>query len=355
MLHDLPLGGTERIALRLAGAWAARGVAVTIFVGDAAGPLIGLMPATATVVKADPPIPRGRGARARLGRAAARHFTAHPVESLFVIGNYHWDIVPMLAAIPARPILVAQISSPVAKPQRGRFAQWWFARRMRRLLDGVDALVSLDRLAAQQADAILRRPLATMIPLPALDDTPPPPVPAPVAPIILAAGRLVPQKDFPTLLRAMAALDRPDATLVIAGSGPDEPALRALADRLGLADRMVFAGYVADIRPLLDAARIFVLSSAYEGFGAVLIEALAAGRPVAACDCAPSVAMLLGDRPWGRIAPVGDDVRLAEAMYALLDAPGFDPLAIAATVDGYRIGPAADAYLDLFSRCKARR
>lgn len=72
VLHDLPLGGTERIALRLAGAWAARGVAVTVFVGHASGPLAALAPGAATLVAADPPIPRGRGSRERLGHAAAR-------------------------------------------------------------------------------------------------------------------------------------------------------------------------------------------------------------------------------------------------------------------------------------------
>jgi glycosyltransferase involved in cell wall biosynthesis len=345
------LGGTERVALRLAGAWAERGIAVTLFIGQVAGPLAGLVPPAAALVEADPPIPRATRSRQRLGRAAVRYFTEHPVDAIFVIGNYHWDIVPDLAAIPSRPTVVAQISSPVSKPQRGWFAQWRFARRMRRLLLRVDALVALDPVAAAEADAIMGRPLARTIPLPALEDEGPEPVPPPASPLIFAAGRLVPQKDFPTLLRAMARLDRPEARLVIAGSGRGEKALRALAARLGIAERVHFAGYVDDIRPLLDAARIFVLSSAYEGFGAVLIEALAAGRPVAACDCAPSVGLLLGERRWGRIVPVGDDRGLADAMRSLLDAPGFDRHAIAATVEGYRLGPAALAYLDLFRQC----
>jgi glycosyltransferase involved in cell wall biosynthesis len=354
VLHDLPLGGTERIALRLAGAWAERGIAVTIFLGHAAGPLAAFIPNAATVVEAVPPIPRTAGSRTRLGHAAARHFSAHPVEALFVIGNYHWEIVPMLATIPSRPAILVQISSPISKLQRGRFAQWRFARRMRRLLRDADALVSLDLVATDEADRIMGRPLTRLIPLPALEDTVRPPLPQPEAPLILAAGRLVPQKDFPTLLRAMARLDIADAKLVIAGSGPDEQALRDLTDRLGIAGRVRFAGYVADIRPLLDEARIFAFSSAYEGFGAVLIEALAAGRPVAACDCAPSVPMLLQGQAWGGIVPVGDDAALAEAMRTLLLAPPFDADAIAATVRDYRLGPAADAYLDLFAERAAR-
>src|ERR1700761_5937595 len=81
VMHDFPLGGTERIALRLARAWIARGVAVTLFCGDESGPLRSMVPAGVRLAPAHPAIPRGPRSRERLGAAAARYFAAHRVDA----------------------------------------------------------------------------------------------------------------------------------------------------------------------------------------------------------------------------------------------------------------------------------
>jgi glycosyltransferase involved in cell wall biosynthesis len=346
VMHDFPLGGTERIALRLAKSWAALGVKVTIFVGDARGTLRDMVPEAIGLIEADPPIPRGKGSRERLGAAAAGYFGEHPVDGLFVTGNFHWELVPALAALPTK--LVVQISSPLVMPQRGRLLQWRFRRRMRRLLRNADALVAMDETNQVRADSMIGRAMTTAIPLPALDDDALVPTPA-SGRTILAAGRLIRQKGFDILIDAAARLDDPTIRLVIVGSGPEEQALRQRIDRHGLADRVTLTGFVPDIRPWLAEARLFVLPSRFEGYGAVILEALDAGRPVIATRSTPAVDDVLDDPECGLSVPIEDVDALAAAIQSVLDTPAPDPARLSASVDRFRIGAGARAYLDLFA------
>jgi glycosyltransferase involved in cell wall biosynthesis len=102
--------------------------------------------------------------------------------------------------------------------------------------------------------------------------------------VIGFVGRLVEQKDIGTLLRGMArfAAESPKARLVIVGAGPAEAAMRRLADELRIPDRIVWAGFRDDIRRVMGSFDIFALTSIYEGFGLVLLEAMASRRAVVA-------------------------------------------------------------------------
>ncbi|MDQ0839320.1 glycosyltransferase [Sphingomonas faeni] len=347
VLHDFSLGGTERIAARLAAAWAKKGARITVFAGSGNGPLGVLAGDDVEVVIADPPIPRAIGSRRRLARAARAFVAKRRFDGVFVPGNFHW---PVAAALAKRGVpVVAQVSAALDKPQRGRVRQWAFEMRMRRLLRRVDAIVALSDVARDQANRILRRSLATTIALPALPDdvAPPQPVPDTQPPIVLAAGRLVPEKGFSRLIEAFATLPECAARLVIVGDGPEAEGLRQQIHALGIADRTELAGYVTDIRPWLDAARLLVLASDFEGFPAVVIEALAAGRPVIATDCTPATRLL--DTPGaGMVVPLRDGAALASAIETILAQTPANPITLAALVAHHRIGAVAVAYLTLF-------
>ena len=139
------------------------------------------------------------------------------------------------------------------------------------------------------------------------------------------------------------------------GEGPLRADLAALAASLGVGDRVELPGYVPDLRPWLDRARVFLLSSRYEGYGAVVVEALAAGRPVVAFDTTPAVGELLSGAPdRGIVVPAGDLDALARALERALARPSRDPAALAAAVDRFRIGPVAQAYLALFDEVVAK-
>lgn len=351
VMHDFALGGTERIALRLAARWSALGAGVTIFCGSEAGPLRSMVDPRIKLVAANPLIARGMGSRTRLARAAARHFRRVPADVCFVPGNYHWPVAAAVARLPAdvRPIVAVQVSAALRKPQRAGVRQRLFESRMRRLLKGADLVFVMSDSARLATDTILRRSIAQIMNLPALDDDPPPPAPAPRGGrTILAAGRLVPEKGFDTLIEAFARLQDAGLRLVIAGEGPERARLGRQAARLGVSHRVVFPGYVEDLRPWLLQARLFVLSSHHEGYGAVVVEALAAGRPVVSTDCTPAVADLGLSGVAGRLTPLADVAAMTRAIADLLAAPPPRPDLLAMRVDGYRIGPIAQRYLDMF-------
>jgi glycosyltransferase involved in cell wall biosynthesis len=162
----------------------------------------------------------------------------------------------------------------------------WPAERAHYLPNFVDAA---------RAPALARAPLATP------ED----------APLVLALGRLHPNKGFDVLLAALAELPR--HWLWLAGAGPAERALKALARRLGVAERVRFLGWRDDAPALLAAADLLVCSSRIEPLGNVVIEAWAHGVPVVACAAA-GPRQLIDDRVNGLLVPIDDAGALAAAV-----------------------------------------
>ncbi|MBV8661740.1 MAG: glycosyltransferase [Hyphomicrobiales bacterium] len=142
-------------------------------------------------------------------------------------------------------------------------------------------------------------------------------------PLVVALGRLAPDKDFVTLLRAFARLKTPGARLVILGEGAERALLESEIAALGLAGRVDVPGFHANPGEILAGARAFALTSRREAFSLVCVEALAHGLPIVATDCGGPREIL--DAPaLGRIAPVGDVDAIARALDASLADPG-DP------------------------------
>lgn len=141
-------------------------------------------------------------------------------------------------------------------------------------------------------------------------------------PLIVAVGRLTEQKDIPTLIRAFAALreSRP-CRLMIIGQGELLEALQGLAVSVGVAENVRFAGFQRNPWKFIKRASVFVLSSAWEGFGNVLAEALSLGVPVVSTDCPHGPREILQDGRLGRLVPVGDAAGLAAAIAQTLDDP----------------------------------
>lgn len=136
------------------------------------------------------------------------------------------------------------------------------------------------------------------------------------APFILAAGRLVHQKGFDLLIEAFA-LAVPECGhmhLAIAGEGPEADALARLARQCKVAERTFFLGRVSRLGALMSQAHAFVLSSRYEGFPNVLVEALAAGVPVVATDCPSGPREILCDGRHGLLVPPENPRALSAAL-----------------------------------------
>jgi glycosyltransferase involved in cell wall biosynthesis len=143
------------------------------------------------------------------------------------------------------------------------------------------------------------------------------------APVIVSVGRLTKQKDFPTLVRALAHVREvlPDCRLVILGEGEERSSIESLVQELGLGEAVLMPGFVPNPAAYVARASLFALSSAWEGFGNVLVEAMAVGTPVVATDCPSGPAEILEHGSFGRMVPVGDYLSLAEAIINELRTP----------------------------------
>lgn len=145
---------------------------------------------------------------------------------------------------------------------------------------------------------------------------------ADAGPLIGFFGRLIPQKGVDVLLQAFALLAgaHPDARLVLVGDGAERAALEALSARLGLADRVTFAGWQPDAARLMPAADVVAMPSRWEGFGLVALEAMAAGRALVASRVS-ALPEIVVDGETGRLVPPDDAGTLAEALGDLLADP----------------------------------
>jgi glycosyltransferase involved in cell wall biosynthesis len=146
-------------------------------------------------------------------------------------------------------------------------------------------------------------------------------VPAPYngdVPRLLCVGRLIPIKGHVVLLRAFAEAKQriPELELEIAGRGPLEPALKALARELGVADSVRFLGHVSPIRSAIERAAVVVVPSMGEGFGMVALEAMERSRPVIAAAIG-GLGELVRDEETGILVPPGESAPLRDAIVRL--------------------------------------
>lgn len=141
--------------------------------------------------------------------------------------------------------------------------------------------------------------------------------------IILAASRIVAQKDFPMLLESFRQLrSERSARLLILGDGELREPMEKLAQELGIADDVDFLGFIVEAPAYMKRCTVFALSSRYEGLPVALIEAMASGVPVVSTDCPSGPAEIITHGRDGLLVPVGDPAAMAAAFKELLDDPG---------------------------------
>ena len=252
--------------------------------------------------------------------------------------------IAVALAAPQMPwALAVQNTLSAKREQRQGPASWLFFRGMLRALQRAGSVVAASRGVAEDLQGLLGSLAAPMeviynagfdpLPTGATHSALPDDAAQPPGPLLVACGRLVPQKDPSTLLRAFHLLARPEVSLWIVGEGPERPRIERQIQDLGLTSQVWLAGHRPDPRPFLARADLLVSSSLYEGFGNVLVEAMACGTPVLATDCPHGPGELVEPGVSGRLVPVADPSALAEAMAQLLD----DPAALRHLATGARI------------------
>lgn len=137
---------------------------------------------------------------------------------------------------------------------------------------------------------------------------------------IISVGRLVKQKDFVTLIKAIKlVLNNENVKLIILGKGPEQEALVELSKDLRIEDKVIFLGFKKNPYKYMKLADLFVLSSKWEGFGHVIVEAMAVGTPVISTDCKSGPSEILKDNKYGMLVPVNDHKILAKKIVELLN------------------------------------
>jgi glycosyltransferase involved in cell wall biosynthesis len=336
-LNRLGSGGVERVTLHLANGFARRGNRVTLALVSPGGPLEHRLDPEVRVVS----IGNGRAVERGLGLLRAVRPLAKLVgvlrpDVLLSPGN-HTSVLVTLAHGWARAGdvgLALKLTNPVERAGAGHIHNRVRRRLFRSAAGAADVLLTLSEAARSEAAKIAPSGAAKLktVVNPYIDDAllsrPPgsrPPDDA--APMLLSVGRLTEQKDPLMMLDAVGGLADRQWRLVMIGEGPLQQACIDRAAALGIADRVQFAGFIADPQPYFEQARLFLLSSRYEELPAVLFEAAAAGVPIVATAASASIEQLFTQMDGVRIVPPGDVQPFRSAVAEALDRPPPPPIA----------------------------
>ena len=352
-------GGLDRVAILLANGMAQRGVPTELWLTKATGPVADLIAPDVKIRIVPTPSIGGRGLQLFLQiPAVARMVREHQPRAIFSAGNQSNLSIALakMLAPRSRTYIIQKITNPILRPgsgpQPGRFRKWRF---------GFTARLGDMTLTLSQADA---DGYARIYPFAAskFQAVPNPYVSeqmiasgekrvtrdSSLPPRLLAVGRIAPQKDYRTLISALARIaDRP-WSMTILGDGPLLDEAKNWVAQSNLTDRIVFKGFVSDASAYYARSDILVLSSQWEGFPAVPIEAMASGCAVVTTDCSEGLTEMLramGRRP----VPVRDPEALAAAIADEMDSPQpIEPMRASASV--YSVENSVDRHLQLLNQ-----
>lgn len=325
-LHSFEPGGVERIALRLVREWRGHGITAPLFMGRPGGAMREELASGLDYhTPRQPPFAIGWCETIWMILTLPGFIRRVRPDVLFCAGNSYAVVAVAMKLILRRrcPPVLAKISNDL-----DRHDMAWPIRRLYRVwlrIQGrfIDHFVGMETPMEKEIGDNVRPRTGgiTIIPDPALsfaqiDRLRARPRRLNNAPgrRFVAAGRLVPQKNFSLMIRAFARGSQNIDKLVIYGDGPQRAALLSIARGLGVGDRVELLGHIPDLASHLTDHDVFLLSSDYEGVPAVLLEALAAGLPIITTQCSRSIGAIVAQGGLGRIVPPGDEAAFACAI-----------------------------------------
>ena len=327
-LPSLRGGGAERVMVVLANEFAARGFAVDLVLVNAEGPYFKNVDESIKIVNLG-------ATRVLMGLPRLIRYLRSEKPSVMLSALNHANVVAimarLLAAVKMRlwvsehNALICSVQNRVLRRER------WLPYCMRLLYPFADGVIAVSNGVADDLvrDVNLPRNKIQVIYNPIYSDDLLQLAGEPIddscfssfpSPVLLAAGRLTKQKGFSHLIQAFHKVRKDRAArLLILGEGEERATLQGLINELELNDDVTLLGFKPNPIAYMKKATVFVLSSNWEGFGNVLVEAMACGTPVISTDCPSGPSEILEDGKWGRLVAAGNVDALACAIKETLD------------------------------------
>ena len=323
-------GGAQRVIINLTRGFAEQGHDVDLVVANAAGPLLDEVPEGVRFIDLG-----ARGALSSLPRLVKYIRRERPAAMLSTMS--HCNVVAIIARWFSRSdmrLIVREASTLTFHEYRTPSARERIVFYLMMLLYNKADLVvanSLDTagdlathgIADEDRVIVIHNPVVSAdlfkkqneaVEHPWVQDS--------IVPLVIGIGRLHAQKDYETMIRAFSIVLKDRAAhLLILGEGTEKEHLLDIVKKLGIEDFVEFPGFVSNPHAFISRASVLALSSRWEGFGNVLVEALAAGTPVVSTECPGGPSEILEYGRFGKLVPVGDAEAFAEAILSTLDDP----------------------------------
>lgn len=375
LIHSMNDGGAQQRVVSLANGFAARGHAVDLVAVEGAGEVGRLAVAEVRQLVLQSAGPR-RTPRLVAGLAALKAYLKREQPSVLIAGSNRAHVVAALAcaAMPDPPRLVLRAARhplrhlPWSKPWK-RLREHGLRPIERWAMGQADLIIAVSQESAAAISALVADPAKVVfIPNPTITAR----FRASLATraehrwfdeaeaggdrVILGVGRLSPQKDFETLVKAVSVVNRSlPAKLILLGEGKKRSLIEAMIAELGLAGRVQLMGHVEGVGGWLVRADLLVSSSLWEGSPGAIIEAFEAGTPVVATACPGGSVELLKGHTGGMLVPMRDPVATASAIVAMLARPR-DRRALHALAQPYQDdGHAEQQYLEVIETALSKK
>jgi glycosyltransferase involved in cell wall biosynthesis len=353
-LPNLDGGGAERAMLHLAAGMAKRGIKTDLILAKAEGEYLEKVPPEVRLINLNSRSPVIFWKTLNLRRYLQQEQPTFLLSALDILSAATW--AKRLAGTPTKVIMCVQTNlsqqfkndSGIMSKIRPYLVKQWYPF--------ADGIIAASQGVAEDVSQISGIPVKNIdviynpVVMPELFDKAKEPINHPwfasgEPPVILGVGRLVPQKDFPTLIKAFAIVKQQiSAKLMILGEGEKRLQLEALVRELGLENDVDMPGFKDNPYTYMAKAKLFVLSSAWEGFGNVVAEAMAVGTPVVSTDCPSGPAEILENGKYGKLVSVGDVNALANAILEALKNPTNSQLLQERALD-FTVDNVVDQYL----------
>lgn len=358
---SLSYGGVERLLLNIARGLSEGDLEIKILLANAKGELMTQVPPGCEVVDLNVKYGRGGVLLAFSLPKLIQYLTITPPDVLVAVPGWG-TIVALLARhitkSPTRVIVVVDVALSILKHSQKlherlmpHLARWLYPQADAIVVSyhkAADDLFHLTGISQKKIKVIYNPIVTPEIFQKANEDVEHPWFTSDKLPVIIGVGRLVPEKDFSTLIQAFFLVRQvKPVRLIILGEGTERSHLEALIQELNLEKDVELLGYKNNPFAYISRASVFVLSSKREGFPSVLGEAMALGVPVISTNVlSGGPAELLQDGKYGQLVEVGDVKGLANAILKTLKCPPSAKL-LQERAQVFSLALASDGYLEL--------